>query len=99
MLSSLRMSSFADQLEPRQALTLGLPQARQPAVHRGKAMPKRTRRLLISFIVIAAIAVGAFLFSPGGQSRWQSLFPKVAATGDEFTVASRTLAFSVNATG
>lgn len=58
-------------------------------------MPKRTRRLLISFIVIAAIAVGAFLF----QSRWQSLFPKVAATGEEFTVASRTLAFSVNATG
>ena len=62
-------------------------------------MPKRTRRLLISFIVIASIAVGAFLFSPSGQSRWQSLFPKVAATGDEFTVASRTLAFSVNATG
>ncbi len=58
-------------------------------------MPKRTRRLLISFILIAAAGAALFLF----QSRWQSLFPKVAATGEEFTVAERTLTFSVNATG
>src|SRR5689334_15793422 len=58
-------------------------------------MPKRTRRLFISLFILAALAVAAFLF----QSRWQSLFPKVAAIGDEVTVAQRTLAFSVNATG
>lgn len=58
-------------------------------------MPKRTRRFLIGFVIIAAVGVAAFLF----QSRWQSLFPKVAATGEEFIVAERTMTFSVNATG
>ena len=58
-------------------------------------MPKRTRGLLISVILIAAAGAALFLF----QSRWQSLFPKVAAIGEEFTVAERTLTFSVNATG
>ena len=58
-------------------------------------MPKRTRGFLISFVVIAALGVAVFLF----QSRWQSLFPKVAATGEEFLVAQRTMTFSVNATG
>lgn len=63
-------------------------------------MPKRTRKLAISFVVIAALAAaGYFLFSPSGQSKWQSLFPKVAATGDEFTVAPRSLKFSVDAVG
>lgn len=58
-------------------------------------MPKRTRRLLVSFFFIAAIGVIAFLF----QSRWQTLFPKVTATGDAFTVTQRTMSFSVNTTG
>ena len=58
-------------------------------------MPKRTRRIFISFFVIAALIISGYLF----QSRWQSLFPKVAATRDEFTVAARTMSFSVNATG
>ncbi len=63
-------------------------------------MPKRTRRIAISFTVLAALAAaGYFLFLPSGQSKWQSLFPKVAATGEDFTVTPRTLKFSVDATG
>jgi len=63
-------------------------------------MPKRTRRIAISFVALAALAAaGYFLFLPSGQSKWQSLFPKVAATGDEFTVTPRTLKFSVDAVG
>ncbi len=67
-------------------------------------MPKRTRRIAISFTVLAVLAAaGYFLFLPGGQSKWQSGFsaigPKVAATGENFTVTPRTLKFSVDATG
>jgi len=63
-------------------------------------MPKQTRKFAISFVVIAALAAaGYFLFSPSGQSKWQSLFPKVAATGDEYAVTPRTLKFSVDAVG
>jgi HlyD family secretion protein len=58
-------------------------------------MPKRTRRFLVGFLLIAAVGVAIFLF----QSRWQSLFPKVTATGEVFAVTQRTMAFSVNATG
>lgn len=67
-------------------------------------MPKRTRRIAISLVLLGALAAAAyFLFLPGGQSKWQFVFsalgPKVAATGDEFTVTARTLKFSVDAVG
>ncbi len=63
-------------------------------------MPKRTRRIAISLVITAAFAAAVyFLFLPNGQSKWQSLFPQVTATGEEVTVAPRTMKFSVDATG
>lgn len=67
-------------------------------------MPKRTRKLAISLVLIAASAIAGYvLFSPSGQSKWHSVFseigPKVTANGEDFTVTARTLKFSVDAVG
>src|SRR5262245_15400296 len=59
-------------------------------------MPKRTRTSIVIIATLIALAtVSYFLF----QSRWQSLFPKVGASAEEFVVSPRTLSFSVSATG
>lgn len=59
-------------------------------------MPKRIPRSLYVFATLAGLAIAAyFLF----QSKWQSVLPKAGASGEEFVVASRTMSFSVSATG
>lgn len=59
-------------------------------------MPKRTRRALSALAVVTALAIAAYFLLPAKLS---SLLPQAAATGDEFTVAPKTMTFSVDATG
>lgn len=59
-------------------------------------MLKRTRRAIISLAIVIGLAIAAYFLLP---ARLPSLLPEAAATGDQFTVALKTMTFSVDAMG